>query len=530
MQNIYQKLQKALELQQNGHLQEAQSIYIDILRNNPNCADAWNLYGLLALGVGEHDKSIEFIENATKIEPKIASYRINLSEALKRSHKLQKALEEIETALQIEPDNIDALYNKASVLKNLGRKESAKEWYEKVLALQPNDADALYNLANIHLDNKEYDEAIALYQKALTLSGKNVNILNNLATAYYELGELREADAYYTKALEISPNDPHLHFNLGNTRRAQKNYEYAKKSFQRAISLKAEEPDYTLNLAFLHLLLGEFREGFRLYEIRHLKKDVLLPSVPKKITSRTIPQGAKVFVYHEQGFGDTILFSRFLPLIQNEYFFFPQKELFPFFRECGVHATDIIPSEEDYDISIPLCSLPYLLGIDSKDAVPSPLCEQVDNSKQIEKIGIFYQGNKKFLNAEKKAIPLDALLESIGDIGCELYSLQVEDDEAEGNLGVKNICLQAQDFGDTLKCLEKIDIVVTIDSAMAHLCGSIGKRTILMLHFDCDWRWGLESEKTYWYESLKLIRQEKPNDWSSALKELREYLVILKNI
>jgi len=526
MSNLVQKLQKALDLQNSGQIEEAQKIYIDILQKDPNCCDAWNLYALLALSVGDNDSGVRFLENAVLISPSVIPYKINLSEAYKRKGELDKALRIIEEALKLDPQNVDALYNKATILKDVVMVDESKQLYQKVLSIDPNDTDALFNLANIYSMEGDLKKGVELYKKVYKLTPRDVKNLNNLAIASSSLGEFRDADTYYLKALEITPNDPFLHFNLGNNRRCQRNFEYAKKSFQRAITLKADEVDFTLNLSFVHLMLCEFRDGFRLYEIRFLKDDANIPVAPKKINTQTIPKDKKLFIHHEQGFGDTIMFSRFLSLLENEYVFLPQKNLFPFFETSDLNAVDVVPSEESYDISIPLLSMPYLLGIENISDIPCSPFKKVKNSERIERIGIFFSGNKEFKNAAKKAVPLKKIMEYIGDLGLEIYSFQIEDGESIKDYpDIIDLGSKIASFKDTLELIDRVDLVVSIDSAMAHLCGSVEKNCALLLHYDCDWRWGYMGEDSYWYGNMKLFRQEIPDMWDEPLNKLRTHII-----
>ncbi len=519
---IEQALEVAISFQERGDVKSAENIYVQILNADSKCADAWHLYGLLAINAGDLQKAIEFINQAILIESKSSLFHSNLGEAYSRSGDCKKAIDSLLTAIKLDGKNQNAYFNIANIYKKVGDLKSAKIHFEKSIELKKNDIDALYNLANLYYEEGDFENAIKRYEAILRLDKNNYNATINLSNALSKIYKFEKSITLLNNAIELfGSEDKELYFNRANSYKSLFEYSKAIEDYKWAIKIDENFIDAHINLSFALLASGELAQGFREYEWR-LKKD---SSIKLEEFDSDIEKG-RLFIYHEQGFGDTIMFSILLKKLREvnkNFIFLPQKEL-SFVLEVEEEIENI-PNKDEYDKAIPLGSLPNILGIKSKEEIPlsrSIFFEKKSNLK----VGLFWRGNPKFEHAQEKMIPLERFLDILEIEDIEFYSLQKDGgkEEIESlNLSKKivDIGSKFQNFSDTKEAIKSLDIVVSIDSAVAHLAGYMGKKTILLLHKDCDWRWGYCENSSYWYESVEIIRQERYGEWSSVNESLK---------
>lgn len=591
--SLTEALQIAADFHAQGDFQSSLSLCIQILTPYPSCAPAWNLAGLNVLRLQLPHKAIDYFHTAYTHESDPA-YLINLAEAYRRADEPQESLTILRALQRSNPKNPTLLYNLARTLKDSGALEESITTYRALLALEPHDSEALYNLANLLAPTAPH-EAIPLYRHAYALGHQGAGA--NLALTLARLDSLEESLALYEALLAASPHDPALHFNHANTLALASSEARAIEAYERAITLDPTAPAPRLNLAYLHLCQGRYKLGWELYEARRemeamtphlagasgddsrssnpqeslpleasqkesasdissphegdlpLRAPVQESTPPSALCAQDKPDtlaplaklwhsgveitGKRLFVYHEQGLGDTLMFARFLPWLQARaaaVLFLPQAPLRPLFKE----ALATPPRPDDYDLALPLPSLPLALGLENLDplacrgALPwdssaSPHKNRASDS--VPKVALTFASHSAFPASAAKSLPARELLESLQGLPLALYSFQIEgiEESLAREFGVKDIGRTLGDFGATKSALESMDFVITVDTAMAHLAGSLGMEGAVLLPKRADWRWG-EGESSPWYPSLRLFRQTHLDDWSAPLSELRDYL------
>ena len=460
----------------------------------------------------------------------LAAIQIDLGEWLEAEKSLQ-------TAIKLDSKNASFYVNLSKTMIVLQRPEEALAAAEDALRLEPTSSHAINALANTYLYKSEFHQAELLYRQAIELEPKNIDVLNNLGTALAHQNNLSAAHENYARALYLDPNRADILTNLGSIEHASGNFGEAKGYFQKALQLAADYADAKWNLGITLLLNGDFTDGFASYEAR-----LDLPEFQKKL-SKTATwtgqnlKGKVIRVESEQGYGDTIQFVRFLPELKklgakiNLIVEKPLEKLFQCIK--GVHQIEINDknsTKADYRVS--LMSLPHLLGI-TKYKIPNvvPYLDLRGSKKSKMqtstdlKVGIVWSGNLSHRHgwAQNRSIPFNNLEVLFSVHGVSWYSLQFETPDPSllnkmQKLGVKDMSNYISNFSDTAEILLELDLVITIDSAVAHLAGALGIPVWVMLPFVPDWRWLLEREDSPWYPTMSLFRQKKRGVWNDVVE------------
>ena len=460
----------------------------------------------------------------------LAAIQIDLGEWLEAEQSLQ-------TAIKLDSKNASFYVNLSKTMIALKRPEEALKIAQDALRLEPTSTHAINALANTYLYKSKFHQAELLYRQALELEPKDIDILNNLGTALAHQNNLSEAYDHYTRALCLDPNRAEVLTNLGSIEHAFGNFSNAKGCFQKALKLAPDYADAKWNLGITLLLNNDFTDGFAYYEAR-----LDLPESEKK-RSKTVTwtgqsiNGKVIRVESEQGYGDTIQFVRFLPelkklgakttLIIEK----PLEKLFQSVKDVNqININDNNSTKADYRVS--LMSLPHLLGV-TIDKVPNVVPylhltggkkSKVQASADLN-VGIVWSGNLRHRHgwAHNRSIPFDNLETLFSIQGVSWYSLQFETPEPSisnkmQELGVKDMSNYILSFSDTAEIISDLDLVITIDSAVAHLAGALGVPVWVMLSFVPDWRWLLVREDSPWYPTMSLFRQKKRGLWGDVVE------------
>jgi len=575
--------QGAIALHQQGTLSEAKKLYEEILKKNPDHFDALHLSGVLVFQSGRLDESEAFYAKAVRINSNFAplhSNRGNTLQKLKRFDealasydkaisikadfgeafnnrgttlqdlkRFDEALASYDKAISIKPDFADAFYNRGNTLQDLKRFDEALASYDKAISIRSDYADAFYNRGNTLQDLKRFDEALASYDKAISIKPDYADAFNNRGNALEELERFDEALASYDKAISIKPDYADAFNNRGITLKELTRFDEALASYDKAISIRSDYFEAFWNKGLLRLLLGEFTEGLTLYEQRKLRKEwlgVRSCSKPlwlgdKDLTNKTI------LVHHEQGLGDTIQFCRYVLMVANmgaKVLFAPHKTLNKIIGSLG-DDFEVVDAEDNtlqFDYHSPLLSLPLafktqLATIPNETPYLAADLDLISKWKQRLggdglKIGICWQGSTGKVDAGR-SFPLEKF-QALSDIaGVRLISLHKGGGEAqlldlpEGmiveTLG-ENFDSGPDAFMDTAAVMKCCDLVITSDTAVAHLAGALGVKTWVALKFVPEWRWMLDRDDSPWYSTMRLFRQQSYGDWDGVFVEIRKAL------
>lgn len=486
-------IQEALSLQSQGKLDEAQKIYLEFLLENPKQPDVSNLLGLVYLQKGCLNEAQKQFEIATEGFP-CAEFYQNLGLVFFKQKEYETAMQNFSKAIEFESENLEFIRNFAQMAKKTGQTDFAIDFFEKALKLEPDDPVGWNNLG-------------LLYEKK-----------HNFVTA-------KEC---YIKSLKVEQNYPALH-NLGVLYRTLRNFDESIKCLKQALKLRPSENETMISLGMSYLSKKDLKNGYKYYRF-------LNPETKARYKNHW--DGKKhpdsvLFVFYYAGFGDHIMFSRYLPFL-TDYFKTVKVWLPPSVRilmEQNFEGIEFVDSNEvEYDFSANIMELHALLDIDFEHIPSSKGYLKVSDDKisvykkhfaaDRKKIGLFWQGNPKvFANRSIKLKELEPLL-------ClentEFYSFEKEDEQNQIKDYPKIVDLGKtfKNFEDTAAALMNIDILVTIDSAIAHLAGALGVRTFLLLPYSSEWRWFEDTKDTPWYGSVRIFKQQRPYSWESVVKEI----------
>lgn len=456
---------------------------------------------------GRHQEAIEQYCNALELDPRNVALHARLAGAFHGAGRLEAALELYEMALQLQPDYLDAHNNVGVVLKAMGRLEDAEEHLRYALDIDPNYRDALTNLGNVLKLKGDLAPAIDCYRRALEQQPGHAPTYNNLANTLLAMDRLDDAAEFYDTALRFDPNLAEAHWNR----------------------------------ALLWLQQGDFSRGWPEYEWGFAAGERPQRAFPQPRWQGEPLAGRRLLVWAEQGFGDTLQFVRYLPALRDlgaRVVFECPHELAALVRDSGLADEVVASGGESCDFHAPLLSLPALLGASQSDIPGSGGYLQADPERvavwrerlasiQGLRVGVAWSGNPSQPVNRLRACPPAPLLAALGSVpGVTLFSLQKTGAaQVAADAAVVDFTAQLNDFADTAALMMNLDLIVTVDTAVAHLAGALGRDVWTLLSRPADWRWMGQGDDTPWYRTMRLLRQIHTGDWGSVLEQLRARLV-----
>ncbi len=591
---LQDKFNQGVALHQQGRLAEAEHIFVDVLQQQPDHFDALYLLGVIALQTQRTEQAIELIGKAISLngsvavahntlghalfylqrfEDALASFnkaialKLDYAEAHKnRGHVLlalkrpEQALASCNRAITLEPNFFEAYRCRGIALQELKRPEEALASYDKAIMLKPDFAEAYNNRGNVLKDLKRPGEALGSYDKAIALNPNDALGFYNRGIVLKSIDRPKDAFASYAKAIALRPDYGEAHNNLGSLLMEMKRPEEALASYAKAIALKPDNTEALKNQGICLLLLGRFEQGWRQYEWR--KK------CEKPAAARSFPQplwlgdediaGKTLFLWCEQGFGDTIQFYRYAKLAEArgaKVVMAAQQPLRELLKEASptvqIINQDEVPTHFDYHCL--LLSLPLAFGT-TLETIPADIrylkadvekllfWQEKLGEKSKPRVGLVWSGGFRPDQPElwsvnrRRNLPL-AKLAALRNPDIEFYSLQ-KGQPAELELAelmrdnwdgprIIDFTSLLNDFADTAALIENLDLVISVDTATAHLAGALGKPVWILNRFDTCWRWLLDRTDSPWYPTAKLYRQEKAGDWDPVIRRVKSDLTSL---
>lgn len=445
------------------------------------------------------------------------------------------------------PGRADIETNRGTALIELDRLNEALASFESVLVRDPDSVDALINCGTVLIKLKRPAEAFEKYDRAVALDPDRSIALTSRGVALTLLDRHEEALACHEQALRIDPELVAAHINRGNTLEGLTRMEEALASYDKALALAPDHVEANFNAAVTRLCTGDFREGWKQYEYRWKRKGIAWqPWEFKQPIWRGEEdlRGKTVLLLAEQGLGDTLNFVRYAPLIAARGAKVilgvqkPLKELAATVPGISGVLTDGEPLP-DFDLHCPLLGLPgafatELATIPANIPYLSPYRERIEkwrvrlpqNGRM--RVGIVWSGNSSHLNDHHRSIPLERFAVLLSVPGIDFVSVQKDVSSAQADIlakhGVLEFGRQFEDFADTAAVVAMLDLLITVDTSVAHVAGAMGKAVALLLPFAPDWRWLLHRTDTPWYPSMRLFRQTTIADWDPPLDQLRQEL------
>ena len=464
--------------------------------------------------------------------------------------KKQEMVELLKKALSIKSNYPDTLYNLGYILQEQGDLEAAIASYRKALSIKPNYPDALYNLGIALKRKGDLEAAIASYRKALAIKPNYPEALNNLGSVLNRQGDLEGAIASYRKALTIKPNYPEALSNLGNVLQNQGNLEAAITFYKKALSINSYYPNARLNLSYILLLSGDYENGWKDYEWRFHKREAAKPHAHPQVkqwNGHNHSSGEKLILVSEQGLGDTLQFMRYVPYLRSmgmDVSLCAPPKLHSLIQSSGITTALYTPEEANTITTgkwLPLLSLPRYLNVRPDNPLVDTSYIKVPKQKILEWkhklatekrpiIGINWQGNPQIekTNLAGRSLLLNAFTPIIERTGVSVLSLQkgfgseqlTDCSFLHRFVGCQGEISQIWDFVETAAMILNCDLIITSDTAVAHLAGGLGKTTWLLLSNVPDWRWGIAGETSFWYPSMRLFRQRERGNWSEVMQRV----------
>lgn len=534
---------------QAGQWAEAEGLCREILRADPDYAPAHFLSGIIALQSQQSGPALAALSRAVSLAPANPDYHCELGLGRRLTGDACEAIACFRRALALNPDHFESHLNLGDSLTFAGQWNEALAVCERAVKLRPDSVTAHCNLGNVLKARGRVDEAIVSYQQALAVDPFSMLATYNLGSAFLESERYGEAIACFQRVVTASPDFAEAWLNLGTAHFHQGSFGQAMPSYRRAIALRAEWPLAHLHLALLLLLLERSEEAWREFEWR-LEKPPLHGSFllfPPTMCGGDAVPGKTILVSADGGFGDTIYFFRYLPhLVEkcgaNSIVFECQPELYRLLIENGIRGLHIIarssaeaPDQGRFEEQIPLLSLP--LALRHFEEIPCRPYLQANLQQRARwreligppsslRVGIVWAGNPKHRNDRLRSISTDSLRPILEVQNVTFYSLQIQNNLPAKWLPPQLIDLtnRITDFSDTAAFIAELDLVISVDTSVAHLAGALGVPVWTLLPFVPDWRWGSERMNTLSYPTMRLFRQAQPGDWGGAILRIVEEL------
>jgi Flp pilus assembly protein TadD len=465
--------------------------------------------------------------------------------ALQQAARFAEAIACYDRAICLKPDHMEAYRNRGNALRQLGRLAEAIASYEHAIAIRPNIA-SYTNRGNVLRELKRTEEALDSYDRAIVLNPLHAEIHNNRGSALQELGRLEEAAESYQRAIALKPDYAEACSNLGVALTQLERFDEAIVHFDQAIALRSDYHEAIWNRGLTRLLTGQYASGWRDYEARKKKRvPVADRTYPKPLWLGDVDLSGKVILVHwEQGFGDTIQFSRYLKLLADadaRVLFAPQRPLKRLMQTLDprVRIVDIEEPLPAFDFHCPLMSLPLAFGTEPRTIPSAPAYLHVEPDKASawrgvlgEKkgpfIGIAWSGSPEHGNDRVRSMGFRRF-SALFDDRYQFVSLQRDVSDADrpwlAAANVIHLGEVLEDFAETAALCSLMDLVVSVDTALAHLAGALGAPVCVLLPYVPDWRWMLGRSDTPWYPTMTLIRQRERGDWDGTLRQASSELV-----
>lgn len=580
-QTLHETMETAVREHQSGELDRAEFLYRQVLDQNPDHEDALHLLGLIAFQRNRYELALKLISEAIHHNPFIPYFHNNLGNVYKSLGTPDAAIESYRRAVHLKPDYTEAYYNLAAATLSSGDPHSAVQCCLKIIDLAPDSTDAFFLLGAAYEQQNANAKAADAYRSAIRLKPDHVKALNNLGIILNKEKNIQGAEECFRKAIRVLPDCPESHFNLGNIHLgrnrfddaighyrnallSQKDYfdafynmgiafkalgrfQKAVRAFDSALRIHPENARAHLQRAFTLLLSGDYREGWKEYEWR-FQAEGIAPRTGSNVWDGSPLNGKTILVDSEQGFGDMIQFVRYLPLVKargGKVIFRCPRALFRLLS--GFSGIDrIIEKKKDgcedtpFDAYIPLLSLPKIFDT-TPDTIPpespyihaDPALREKWGKRVSWKafnVGLVWGSGPKF---PRRDCPLNELAPLAGIRGIEFYSLQKGPAAAQALRPPENMPLrlytdELDDFSETAALIANLDLIISVDTSVAHLAGAMGKEVWTLLPTEACWRYHYNTPKTPWYPTMRLFRQPGADDWRSVvravLRELTKFL------
>jgi tetratricopeptide (TPR) repeat protein len=487
-----------------------------------------------------------------KIKQKITKKVAGAMETARRFQQaghFQQAEDIYRRILREQPNNSAACFSLAFVLKEKGNIEEAVTYYQKTLKLNPQFVDAYYNLGSIFQQRGQLDEAVFCYERTIQVDPGHAMAYNNMGSILQQRGRLDEAIVLYQKSLQYNPVLLSAYNNLGLAFQEKGMFEEAMTYHRKALSLNQEHATVHFNMGVLLLMHGDLKRGWQEYEWRKKMQGYRARSFTQPLWDGSEIDGRTILLYSEkgyEGFGDVIQFIRYAPLIRER----GAKIIVECRNEIKTLLKNVKGVEQvitynghlpGFDFHCPFLSLPFVFRTTLK-SIPSTIPyitvgptlvrkwrEKIQDNRSRFNVGLVWAGDLSHPRVQYRSCSLEAFQPLSQLDGIALFSLQkgeaatMAKNPPEG-MKIIDYTEAITDFADAAACMENLDLVISVDTAAAHLAGSLGKPVWTLLPFVPEWRWLLDREDSPWYPTMRIFRQPRPGDWKGVITRVGDEL------
>jgi tetratricopeptide (TPR) repeat protein len=540
---------------QRGNHDTAAGLMSQALKIDRSDAACWSNRGLVAASLGHLDEAMICYDQALQLEPDFADARNNFGVALQGQGAFEEAIEQYRLALASHPGAVEVHLNLGTALSKLGRYEEALACYRHVLSLDPFAAEAHFNAGNTYKAQGDVAASIASFEQAIALRADYAEAHVNLGSAIGLRGDYAGAETHFRRAAALTPNPTNL-VALGGSLGAQNRLAEEEGFYREALARDPNYADAHQNLAWLLLKRGDFAQGWTEFAQRWRRKDYEALAVPGVAEWRGEPlEGRTLLIVGEQGFGDHFQFLRFARVLQQRgatVDLHVREPLLPLVgRVPGVRRAFSGKPDGEYDFWVPMMSIPSCIGLELS-TIPTEIPYLFADKAKVKtwrkrigahapphahtqaqtaprKVGLVWAGSPSFGNDRYRSMPLAELKSLAGIERIHWYALQKDAAHAQladapPAFGAHDFTANLDTFEETAALIMNLDLVIAVDTGLAHLAAALGKPVWLLLPANSDWRWLEARGDTPWYPHMKLFRQEVLGDWTAVVSEVGKAL------
>ena len=533
-------------LQNLEQFEAALASYDNAISFKPDYPEAYNNRGLTLQELMLFNDALVSYDKAISLKPDNAEAYNNRGITLQELNQYNDALAYFDKAISLKPDYAEVYCNRGITLQALKQFIDALVSFDKAILLKPDYAEVYCNLGMTLQELKQFNAAIDCYNKTIELKPDYAQAYNNLGTLLQGLQQFNAAINNYVEAISLKPDYAEVYCNLGIAQKELNQLEVAIDSYNKSIALKPNYAEAYWCKSLDLLLKGDFKNGWVLYEWRWKKDDFTTPkrnfSKPLWLGNEPL-NGKSILLHSEQGFGDIIQFSRYAKSVAElgaRVIMEVPAAMVDLFKKLDgiaelVITGSILPA---FDYHCPLLSLPLAFKTNLINIPTAHAYLQTDRNKVTDwasrlgdktakRVGLVWRGSTTHKNDHNRSIILSQLLPYLPD-NYEYVSLQKElrenDNATLQAYNIRHFGDKLNDFSDTAALCDLMDVIICVDTSIAHLSGALGKPTWVLLPFSPDWRWLLNRSDSVWYPSVKLYRQNAIGDWSNVFYELQKDL------
>ena len=554
---INQNIKKNYQLLDNNQYGLAEQNAFNLLKHDPNNHEIYNLIGDIHYKQNNFDKSIwYYFSSLDRNFDTKALNRLGTNIFLLNNNAVAEKV--LTNLLAHDPKYIAGYLSLGLVYEQSKKFDKAIDCYNAAIKIDPKDIKPYLSLATLYKEQLEYEEAIKVYQQGLINNPSNHIILSNLGNLFYLQHKYEDAIISHQRAVKSKPDSYEVQFNFANTLLNSGKYTEAIEAYRKTSELKPNFYRAKVSLGSTLLSMANFEEGFKEYNHRIYEDKNFQSVLDKKnlIWNGQNIENKKILVIADDGLGNTLQFSRYLEILSQlncKIIFKCQDELHHFFEDM-MHIEEIIGLEnnfQDFDYWVPLQNLIYLLTPDLTANCPLPSVLKINDNKLLEwetlialddkiKVGLNWQGSKANPRIASNSVTLDFFKNIVSNKSASFISLQkgaavsdIEKLQLQKNIINYDMLMDtgSKKFLDSAAIIKYLDLVITTDTSIAHLAGTLGTQTWLLLPKVSDWRWLNSKDETIWYDNFRIYRQRKQGDWQEVFSRVeKDCADLIKNI